>query len=180
MSSPPDIILETSDLITAFVGLGANLPSSYGAPLATLKAVINRLKADYARLVCSSFYRTEAVDCAAGTPDFINAVIAIYCDLDHRASDLMGYLQELEEDFGRIKANNGNASRPLDLDILWFGNFRVSSESLTIPHPRAAKRRFVMQPLVEIAPQIILPGQTQTAKDLLNKLPLAPKVNRIS
>lgn len=180
MSFPCNIILETPDSLTAFVGMGANLPSRHGGPLDTLKATIQRLKANYSWLVCSSFYVTEAVDCAEGTADFINAVIAMRLDSDHRAMDLLFYLQELEDSFGSTCDKTANAPRTLDLDILWYGTRKSASPRLTIPHPRAAKRRFVMQPLVEIAPTIVLPGQVVTAQELLKKLPLTPGVTRIS
>lgn len=180
MSSPVDITLEATGSITAIIGLGANMPSNFGSPLETLSEAMKRLKAKYSEIACSSFYQTEAVDCAPGTADFINVVVALKLNLQSSASELLLYLQELEKNFGRVDSDSENAPRPLDLDILWFGNQQVSAPGLTIPHPRATRRRFVMEPLAEIAPNLIVTGESKTALALLESLPLLPAVSRLS
>ena len=179
MNSPVNITLEAADSITVIIGLGANLPSGIGSPFETLKQAIEILKSEHSLLACSSFYQAEAVDCPPGSADFINAVIALRLDIDYSPGELLDFLKDLERKFGREDSAFPNTPRPLDLDILCFGRLVESSSRLTIPHPRASQRRFVMEPLAEIAPDLILPGETVSARKLLETLPLTPAVSRL-
>ena len=81
-------------------------------------------------------------------------------------------MQALEIEFGRMPKKVLNEPRPLDLDLILFGGEVRASAALTLPHPRAHERRFVLQPLREIAPDLILPGQSQTVARLLAALPI--------
>jgi 2-amino-4-hydroxy-6-hydroxymethyldihydropteridine diphosphokinase len=83
-------------------------------------------------------------------------------------------LQALEKEFGREPKKVLNEARPLDLDLIAFGNHTCVTPRLTLPHPRATQRRFVLEPLAEIAPDLVLPGQTRTVKELLAELPPLP------
>ena len=83
---------------------------------------------------------------------------------------LLAKLQALEKEFGRKPKKVLNEPRPLDLDLIAFGNQTRAAKELTLPHPRAHQRRFVLQPLSEIAPNLILPGQAKTVAQLLAKL----------
>jgi 2-amino-4-hydroxy-6-hydroxymethyldihydropteridine diphosphokinase len=83
---------------------------------------------------------------------------------------LLAKLQSLEKEFGRQPKKVLNEPRPLDLDLIAFGAEVRTTPMLTLPHPRAQLRRFVLQPLVEIAPGLILPGQTRTVAELLRTL----------
>jgi 2-amino-4-hydroxy-6-hydroxymethyldihydropteridine diphosphokinase len=80
-------------------------------------------------------------------------------------------LQTMEKEFGRKPKQVLNEARPLDLDLIAFGNETWNSPEITLPHPRAHERRFVLQPLSEIAPDLVLPGQTKTILELLARLP---------
>ena len=83
---------------------------------------------------------------------------------------MLEVLQQMERDFGRTPKRRINEARPLDLDILTWGDTVRTSPALTLPHPRAHQRRFVLAPLAEIAPDLVLPGQKQTVHALLREL----------
>jgi len=79
-------------------------------------------------------------------------------------------LQALEKEFGRVPKKVLNEPRPLDLDLIAFGKEVRTSPELTLPHPRAHQRQFVLQPLEEIAPELVLMGQTRTVAELVRSL----------
>ena len=118
-------------------------------------------------LLKSSLWQTSPVDCPPDSPKFLNAVIAFAPRSDETPESLLAKLQALETEFGRRPKQVLNEPRPLDLDLITFGRETRSSASLTLPHPRAHERRFVLQPLSEIAPDLVLPGQSQTVAELL-------------
>ncbi len=136
-----------------FVGLGANL----GDAVAAVRAAIDALgEIDGCSVVArSSLYRSAPVD-AAGS-DFINAVVQLRTRL--RPMALLQALQAIEERFGRERPYR-NAPRTLDLDLLMYGERRVVTPLLTVPHPRMHERAFVLVPLAEIAPDLALPIPT--------------------
>ena len=111
------------------------------------------------------------MDCPPGSPPFINAVAIIHPLAKETPETLLTSLKKLEAEFGRTPKTVLNEPRPLDLDLITFGNITRQTAELTLPHPRAHQRRFVLQPLAEIAPELILPGQTQTVVQLLKDLP---------
>lgn len=86
---------------------------------------------------------------------------------DETPETLLHKLMLLEQEFGRRPKQVQNEPRPLDLDLIVFGRQTSVSEVLTLPHPRAHQRRFVLQPLCEIAPDLVFPGQTRTVRQLL-------------
>ena len=110
------------------------------------------------------------VDCPPGSPKFLNAVIAFIPQKSETPETLITKLQALEKVFGRQPKKILNEPRPLDLDLIAFGQEIRATPELTVPHPRAHERRFVLQPLSEIAPDLVLPGQTQTVAQLLANL----------
>ncbi len=138
-------------MTTAYIGLGANLPSPAGPPEATLAAAAERM-ASLGRIVGRSrLYSTTPVG-LADQPRFLNAAIALETEPSPRS--LLQGLLAIERNFGRDRtANILNGPRTLDLDILLFGDFVVSEPDLKIPHPRLSERAFVLVPLSEIAPQ---------------------------
>jgi 2-amino-4-hydroxy-6-hydroxymethyldihydropteridine diphosphokinase len=132
--------------VTAFVGLGANLGEPQRA-LADALAALARLP-DTRLMRSSRVYRSAPVD--AGGPDFFNAVAQIETRLT--APGLLGQLQAIEDAAGRERPYR-NAPRTLDLDLLLYGNARIASARLTVPHPRLRERAFVLLPLRELAPE---------------------------
>jgi 2-amino-4-hydroxy-6-hydroxymethyldihydropteridine diphosphokinase len=135
----------------AYVGLGSNLED----PARQVEAALDELDhLPHTRLVKrSSLYRTKPVG-YADQPDFINAVAQLETGLP--AERLLDELQALEARHGR-KRSFRNAPRTLDLDLLLFGDLVLSTERLTLPHPRMRERAFVLDPLREIAPDLELP-----------------------
>src|SRR6185436_1639037 len=103
----------------------------------------------------SSLYRTAPMG-HADQPDFINAVAQLETGLP--AERLLAELQALEQRHGR-KRSFPNAPRTLDLDVLLYGNARIQSDTLTVPHPRMHERAFVLKPLLEIAPELAFKKQ---------------------
>src|SRR5262249_37677218 len=118
-------------------------------------------------------------DCPPGSPKFLNAVVGFEPATGQTAESLLVKLQALEREFGRRSKLVLNEPRPLDLDLIAFGNERRSTPTLTLPHPRAHLRRFVLEPLSEIAPDFVLPGQTRTVVDLLASLQTGETLRRI-
>jgi 2-amino-4-hydroxy-6-hydroxymethyldihydropteridine diphosphokinase len=158
---------------TAYIGMGGNLASSAGAPEATLAAAARRLESLGRVVRRSSLYSTAPVGLAA-QPRFVNAVVELATELKTRA--LLAGLQAIEQEFGRDRsAGIANGPRTLDLDILLFGNQIISEPDLVIPHPRLAERAFVLVPLNEIAPAVVVPGTAKMVGQLLNRLTEATK-----
>ena len=138
--------------VTAYIALGANL----GDPQATILKAVNDLALIHgvSLIRCSSLYQTAPLD--AGGPDYVNAVVEVQTMLT--APALLAQLQALEQAAGRQRPFR-NAPRTLDLDLLTYGDARIQSEALTIPHPRMGERAFVLVPLAEIAPQAVSAAQ---------------------
>ena len=153
---------------TALIALGSNL----GDSAALIEAAFEELqRLSVMPIVKSSLWCTMPVDCPPGSPLFTNAAAALTLAVEETAEALLARLQILEREFGRRPKTILNEPRPLDLDLITFGNEVRDTPELTLPHPRAHLRRFVLQPLNEIAPQLILPGQTRTIRQLLAALP---------
>jgi 2-amino-4-hydroxy-6-hydroxymethyldihydropteridine diphosphokinase len=127
----------------------------------------------------SSLWQTSPVNCPPGSPMFLNAVVALVPQKNETPESLLKKLRELEQEFGRAPKTVLNEARPLDLDLIAFGSEMRHSPELILPHPRAHERKFVLQPLSEIAPELILPGQGRTVADLLAKLPNDETVKRL-
>jgi len=116
-----------------------------------------------------SFLRTlSEADRVRESPPFLNSVAEIEIDtVILPPLLLLACLQEFEVERGRSPLRDANAARPLDLDIIYYGVEQISQLGLVIPHPRAAGRRFVLEPLSRLRPDLILPGQTKTVRELL-------------
>ena len=121
-------------------------------------------------LLKSSLWQSTPVECPPGSPLFVNAAVAFEPLRNETPESLLAKLQALEKEFGRRPKEVLNEPRPLDLDLIAFGNEVRSTPHLTLPHPRAQLRRFVLAPLNEIAPDLILPGQRRSIRDLLAAL----------
>lgn len=145
-----------------FIALGANL----GDPVATVKAAVLALRQlpETEFVAASSLYRTAPVG-LKHQPDFINAVVELIAVSS--APTLLDSLFAIEERFGRQRSVR-NAPRTLDLDLLLYGDQRSNDPQLTLPHPRLHERAFVLAPLAEIAPQLVIPGRGKVGDLLLN------------
>jgi 2-amino-4-hydroxy-6-hydroxymethyldihydropteridine diphosphokinase len=142
----------TDDPVTAYIGLGANLGDTH----ATLDSALAALAVlpDSALIATSSLYRTAPVD--ATGPDYTNAVAAVSTRL--AADALLAHLQRIEAAHGRERSYR-NAPRRLDLDLLLYGSEQIETPHLSVPHPRLHERAFVLRPLVELAPRLVVPGR---------------------
>jgi 2-amino-4-hydroxy-6-hydroxymethyldihydropteridine diphosphokinase len=127
----------------------------------------------------SSLWRSTPVDCPPDSPDFINATAALAPLENETPESLLEKLQQLEFQFGRKPKAVINEPRPLDLDLIAFKIETRDSTSLTLPHPRFHQRRFVLEPLNQIVPTAMLPGQTQTIGQLLAALDTAEALTRL-
>ena len=151
----------------AFIALGSNLGNSVDI----VRNGIEQLQSLSDKpLLKSSLWQSAPVDCPPDSPPFINAVAGLEPRAEETPATLLRQLRALEEKFGRQPRKILNEPRLLDLDLIAFGSRTMNSAELTLPHPRAHVRRFVLQPLSEIAPDFVLPGQTKTAQQLLRDL----------
>ena len=144
----------------AYVGLGANI----GQPRRQLQTALRELgELPQTRVTANSgFYRSTPLG-HVDQPEFLNAVAALDTGLE--PEDLLDRLFGIESLHGRTRSYP-NAPRTLDLDLLLYGDASICRANLTVPHPRMHERAFVLKPLVEIAPDIAVPGKGR-ARDLL-------------
>jgi 2-amino-4-hydroxy-6-hydroxymethyldihydropteridine diphosphokinase len=126
----------------------------------------------------SPIYETAPVDCEAGAENFYNAVIEI--DFTKSAEALLQALQAIERSLGRDSDHARNVSRTIDLDLLYFGAERRAGEKLELPHPRTNGREFVLRPLADIAPELRLPGETASVRELLARIPASDQVKCVT
>ena len=149
-----------------FLALGSNK----GDPEAIFLTALKELSANGFELEkCSPLYKTEPVDCDEGVPPFINAVISGIWQ--NTPENLLALCQSLERRAGRPEKHSSRQSRELDLDIILFGSQVIRTERLTVPHPRAFQRAFVLVPLNDIAPDAFFADSGQSAAELLKSLP---------
>lgn len=161
----------------AIIALGSNVGDSPGI----LRRAIERLaQLSSTPLVKSSFWQTTPVDCPPGSPPFVNAVVALTSFGGETPESLLAKLLELEREFGRKPKQVLNEPRRLDLDLIAFGTETRQTLALTLPHPRAIERRFVLQPLSEIAPDLVLPNQNQSVAQLLARLTSREKLVKLA
>lgn len=162
--------------LLAVIALGSNLGDS--------REIISEAMVRLARMsnqpaMKSSLWQTSPVDCPPGSAPFVNAAVALVPFADETPESLLKKLRALEKKSGRGTKTVPNEPRVLDLDLIAFGGAIRNTPVLVLPHPRAHLRRFVLQPLSEITPNLILPGQSQTVAQLLAGLPEAETVMRL-
>ena len=155
------------------VPVGIALGSNMGDRSAELDAGIEFLHelTEGGKVQESPRIETVPVDCPPGSQKFLNSVAEIEIETVLLPPlQLLGYLQEFELQRGRSPLRDVNAPRPLDLDIIYYGIERFDQMGLVIPHPRAHLRRFVLEPLSHLRPDLVLPGQMKTVAELLTEL----------
>jgi 2-amino-4-hydroxy-6-hydroxymethyldihydropteridine diphosphokinase len=129
-------------------------------------------------LISSPIYETEPVGCEPGAGKFLNAVLEFEYEGD--PATLLDQLAGIEESLGRERDHARNVSRKIDIDLLYFGALRIDDERLQLPHRRMHQRKFVLQPLADIRPELVLPNQTATVRELLAQLDDSGKVIRLT
>jgi len=152
---------------TACIALGSNL----GNREENLRLAVERIEAlDGVRLVATSdFFSTEPVDSPPGSPDFLNAAVVVETVLP--ADDLLRALLDIERQLGRRRTDIvPNAPRPIDLDLLLYGNSIIRTPTLTVPHPRMHTRLFVLEPLTQIAPNLRHPELNRSVHEFFEEL----------
>jgi len=159
----------------AGVALGSNLGDRL-AQLRRARRAIEKLPGVSRAILASALYETDPVGCEPDAAKFLNA--AIEFQYDGEAQDLLRELAAIEAAYGRPERHPKNSSRTVDLDLLYFGDTELETAELQLPHPRLAERAFVLRPLSEIRPDLILPKQDASVKELLARLPDAPAVVR--
>lgn len=148
----------------AYLALGSNLGDRSGHLLAARQAIASIPSCSLRQ--ASSLYETRAWGSGEPQPDYLNAVIAIATLL--KPLELWRHTSAIEQALGRIRGNDQNAARTLDIDMLLFDEVVMNTTNLVLPHPRMHLRSFVLQPLLEIAPAIVIPGLGSAAQCLLH------------
>jgi 2-amino-4-hydroxy-6-hydroxymethyldihydropteridine diphosphokinase len=155
------------------IALGSNLGDRMANLRAARKAIVD-LSANSASALVSPVYETEPVGCEADAGKFLNAVLEIEHEGD--PSELLEQLVRVEESLGRKRDHARNVSRKIDIDLLYADDLSVENERLQLPHPRLHRRKFVLQPLADIQPDLTLPNQTKTVRELLAQIGDSTKV----
>jgi len=159
------------------VALGSNLGDRL-ANLRTTRKAILQLPGVTPPVLASAIYETEPIDCEPGARKFLNAVLEF--DYEGNPLELLKRLGDLEQALGRLPDRPRNVSREIDIDLLYFGATKIDKTELQLPHPRMHLRRFVLQPLADIRPDLVLPNQTKTVRELLAQLDESGRVVRHS
>jgi 2-amino-4-hydroxy-6-hydroxymethyldihydropteridine diphosphokinase len=147
--------------VRGYLGLGSNV----GDRLANLRAARDRLpEHGVTVLAASSVYETEPQGEVLDQPDFLNACLAIETELG--PEELLDACKAVERELGREPGGRRHAPRPIDVDLLLLGEIEYSSERLTLPHAEVSSRRFVLEPLLELDPDLALPDGTRAADAL--------------
>jgi 2-amino-4-hydroxy-6-hydroxymethyldihydropteridine diphosphokinase len=163
--------LKTARMLNpAYLSLGSNV----GDREMNLREAIQRLKTLGRVIAVSSFYESEPMEFTE-QPWFVNCAVALETSLS--ASQLMTGVLEIEREMGRQRVQK-KGPRSIDIDILLFGDLIVNTSDLTIPHPAMAERRFVLEPLAEIAGQAWHPVLKKTIGELLHDLPAGQIVRK--
>jgi 2-amino-4-hydroxy-6-hydroxymethyldihydropteridine diphosphokinase len=136
-----------------YLGLGSNV----GDRRANLQAAVDALPAhEVAVLACSSVYDTEPVGLVLDQPEFLNACVRIRTA--HAPEALLDACKAVERELGRVAGGVRHGPRPIDVDVLLLGDATYRSERLSLPHEQVTSRRFVLVPLLELAPDLVVPG----------------------
>lgn len=158
--------------VIAYLGLGSNVGDRH----AHLRAAVTALRDHGVEVeAISSVYETEPVGDVLDQPDFLNAVARVRTGLE--PEELLDLCKAIEVEQGRMLGGQRHGPRPLDVDLLLVGELELESARLTLPHPQVTDRRFVLEPLLELDPELTLPDGTSLA-DRLASLERAQRVER--
>ena len=146
---------------TVYLSVAGNI-----APEEHLPKAIDRLRETGKITAISTFYRTPALD-RPDQPDYLNGVIRMECALPPRVLKY-SVLRGIEADLGRVRGEDRYAARPIDLDILLFGDRVLREEGLEIPDPDLIERPFLAAGVLELAPKLMLPGNGRPMKEMVN------------
>jgi 2-amino-4-hydroxy-6-hydroxymethyldihydropteridine diphosphokinase len=156
MSSPP--------LVSAFLAVGSNLEPEKHIP-----AALEKLRARLRVTAVSTFYRTAALTdparAGAPGPSFLNGVVRVDTDLPPRVVKFE-ILRHIEDDLGRVRTADRYATRTIDLDLVLYGNVALDEPGLHLPDPDIRTRSFIAVPLLELAPQLVLPDTGERLAEL--------------
>jgi len=159
------------------VALGSNLGDRLGNLRVAREQIVD-LAGVRPPILSSAIYETEPIGCEPGAGKFLNAALEFEYEGD--PVDLLQKLKKIESALGRRRDRARNVSREIDLDLLYFGDRKIDNEKLQLPHPRMHLRKFVLAPLAEIRPDLILPRQAKTVRELLAQLDESDKVVRLT
>ena len=152
----------------AAIALGTNLNSKFGDREANLREAVRRIAALGVVRSVSSFFDTEPVG-FLDQPRFLNGALALETELEPAA--LMRALLDVERSMGRERERAvAKGPRVIDLDLLLYGDVVMATEELTLPHPEMQERRFVLEPLAEIAPEWVHPVLRLTVREMLERV----------
>ena len=154
-----------------YLSLGSNL----GGRAENLSAALTRLQSLGKIMAVSSYYETEPVEFTA-QPWFLNCAVKL--ETGKMPKQLLGSILDLEREMGRRRLRQ-KGPRTIDIDILLFGNSIVETQGLTIPHPALHERRFVLEPLTEIAAELRHPVLMRTMRELRDALPPGQAVRKL-
>lgn len=154
-----------------FISLGSNV----GDRDANLRSAIDRLRALGELVLVSSFYETEPVEFTA-QPWFLNCVVKL--NTEKMPKQLLAGILDVEQQMGRRRTQK-KGPRTIDIDLLLFGNSIIETKGLTVPHPAMHERRFVLEPLVEIASDVRHPVFKRTIRELRDALPTGQAVRKL-
>ncbi len=149
------------------IALGSNLGDRLQL-LSQAREAVLQLAGVSEPVLSSSVFATAPVDCRDEAGEFLNAAVEFEFAGDPR--EILRFFRVIERSLGRSADHQRNVSRTIDIDLLYADGLTVSEPGVEIPHPRLAGRRFVLQPLAEIRPDLVLPGQTVPVSELLTRV----------
>ena len=155
------------------MALGSNLGDRLANSRSARKAILD-LPNVKPPILSSAIYETDPVGCEPEAGKFLNALLEFNYEGD--PLELLKKLREIERALGRPPNHPRNISRKIDIDLLYCGDTATDAEELQLPHPRMHLRKFVLQPLADIRPDLVLPGQTKTVRELLAQIGDSGKV----